>query len=104
MKLLAVVILLWIGLGFAVLKPAYGQGLTPADRIIVFAFSSLALPDTPHPPQLLRIWTELCKRFGGPEARLTMEAMRVTFGDSSNVVPAIMGTCIKPDHSADASA
>ncbi len=96
-RLLIFLVLMWISLSVFMLRPAAGQSSHGEGDRLIFAWSSLSLPNTPSSAALMAVWGAACLDLGGPTAKLKLTPGEAAFSDlPGRVVPAIYGLCMVP--------
>ena len=97
LRLLVALVLLWLGLTFAILRPAAGQMPALAGHVILF-WVSFAVEGTPSEDRIRRRWEEDCLYFGGVGADLEVRWIPAIHPaiNGGQPVPAMQGVCTVP--------
>ncbi len=97
LRLLAMLVVLWVGPTIAILRPAAGQEQTPEMRL-VFHQTSLELEGTAPVDRIRRGWEAECRRLGGPGAKLEITWITAAYHNVNGGQPlaAMTGVCTAP--------
>ena len=97
LRLLAILIVLWVGLTIAILRPAAGQD--PATEMrLVFHQTSLEIEGTATVDRIRRGWEAECRRLGGLGAKLEITWITAAYHNVNDGQPlaAMTGVCTAP--------